>query len=133
MAATDFPVPPFPNHGQNPFGNQQPFGQQGHNPFGNQPLFGQQPSIDGVWEARMFNNTMIDLSKRSIIMTIRGGQYQVAVNGQVTETGRFQIQGNMLIGQNNQGQFTSLFQLDQTGNVLIIANQGGATGYMRKQ
>ena len=85
------------------------------------------------WGARMFNNTMIDLSKRSIIMTIRGGQYQVAVNGQVTETGRFQIQGNMLIGQNNQGQFTSLFQLDQTGNVLIIANQGGATGYMRKQ
>ena len=81
----------------------------------------------------MYNNTMIDPSKTSIIMTIQGGQYQLATNGQVQERGSFQIQGNMLVGQNNQGQFTNYFQLDQSGNVLIIANQGGTIGYMRKQ
>jgi hypothetical protein len=82
-----------------------------------QPQYPQMQSLDGVW------GTYLQTGQQ-YIMQIMGNQYQTWINGMPSESGVFQIQGNMISGQNNMGQFFShYFQMYPGGAALMLMNQ----------
>jgi hypothetical protein len=98
---------------------QQPMPQYPQYP--QQPQYPQYPpqtfSLDGVWGAYL-------QAGQQYVMQIQGNQYQSWINGMPSESGVFQIQGNLMSGQNHMGQyFTHYFQMYPGGMAFTIMNQ----------
>lgn len=114
------PLPQYPQYPQQPV-PQQPMPQQ---PMPQYPQYPQQPqyppqtfSLDGVWGAYL-------QAGQQYVMQIQGNQYQSWINGMPSESGVFQIQGNLMSGQNHMGQyFTHYFQMYPGGMAFTIMNQ----------
>ena len=120
--------PQTPQQPQYPQQPQQPQYPQGTQPFPQFPGAPQQPqiSLDGVWGTVLPNGVQL-------VMQIQGSQYWMWANGQPSESGMFQIQGNMLMGRTSTGApFQNQFQCD--GRTLIMKDpRGFSITYQRMQ
>jgi hypothetical protein len=136
-------MPPQPQVPQQPQMPQQPqFPQVPQQPqmpqMPQQPQFPQVPqqpvppvqyiNLTGVWGTIM--------NGQQVVMQIQGNQYQSWMNGVPFEAGMFQIQGNMMYGQNQTGMpFTYYFQLGPGGLTFSITDAvtGMTVMYQRMQ
>ncbi|MCR5346577.1 MAG: hypothetical protein K6E38_02275 [Fretibacterium sp.] len=108
--------PQYPQQPQQPQYPQQPF----------PPFPQQQISLNGVWGTVLPNGVQA-------VIQIQGNQYWGWINGLPSESGFFQIQGNVMQGQTSTGTtFITQFQCD--GRILSMRFQDGSTiTYQRMQ
>lgn len=109
---------PLPQPTPQPQPAPQPMPQP--QPFPPLPVPPQQPqiSLDGVWGAVLPNGVQA-------VIQIQGNQYWGWLNGMPSESGVFQIQGNVMRGQTSTGtMFQNQFQCD--GRTLTMAFQNGS-------
>ena len=84
-------------------------------------------NIDGVWGAYVNNQQWV--------VQYKGSQYFGWINGQPSEMGVFQIEGNTITGRNNSGvNFSAELELDASGQTLTMTFQNGnSITYQRLQ
>lgn len=91
-----------------------------------------QPPVPPVPPVQYINLTGVwgtILNGQQVVMQIQGNQYQSWMNGIPFEAGMFQIQGNMMYGQNQMGMpFNYYFQLGPGGLTFTITD--AVTGMM---
>ena len=84
-------------------------------------------NLDGVWGAYVNNQQWV--------IQYKGSQYFGWINGQPSEMGVFQLDGNTISGTNNNGvNFTAELELDPSGQSLTMTFQNGnSITYQRLQ
>ena len=84
-------------------------------------------NLEGTWAA--------NVNGQQWVIKYEGSNYYGWINGQPSETGIFQVNGNIITGQNNQNvQFMAAAELDSTGNVLTMTfANGNKITYQRMQ
>ena len=90
-----------------------------------QPQYPGSP-LEGMW--------MTTGNNAAYYLLIAGNQYQLWLNNQMTESGTFSVQGNMLYVQPNGGQARAeSFQLSHDCMMLMVAGSGGSVTYQKIQ
>ena len=75
-------------------------------------------NINGTWAAVV--------NGQQWVIQYKNGQYFGWINGQPTETGVYEVNGNVIAGRNNSGvNFEATVKLDPTGNFLLLMFQNG--------
>jgi len=77
-------------------------------------------NLDGTW------TTVIN--GQQLIMQFQGNRYQGWINGVLSETGVFQVQGNRITAQTNTGTtFSNTFQWNPNGMSFSMTGPNGYT------